>query len=48
MFFFQFKILKGLLESIRGLCGWHHKDYKVIYRLLRQRIVKQDKSDGDP
>jgi hypothetical protein len=37
-----------MLESIRGLRGWHHKDCRVIYRLWRQRIVKQDELDRDP
>jgi hypothetical protein len=36
-----------MLEIIRGLSGWCCKDYKVIYRLWRWRIVKQDESDGD-
>ncbi len=36
-----------MLESIKGLSGWHYKNCKVIYRLWRQRIVKQDESDGD-
>jgi hypothetical protein len=36
-----------MLESIRGLNGWRHKDYKMIYRLWRWRIVKQDELDGD-
>jgi hypothetical protein len=48
VFFFQFKILKGMLENIRGLNGWHRKNYRVIYRLWRQRIMEQDKLDGDP
>jgi hypothetical protein len=30
-----------MLESIKGLSGWSHKDYKMIYKLWRQRIVKQ-------
>jgi hypothetical protein len=39
--------LKGMLKSIRGLCGYHHKDCEVIYKFWRQRIVKQDESYGD-
>jgi hypothetical protein len=46
-FIFQFRILRGMLESIRGLCGWHRKDCKMIYRLWKGRIVKQDESNGD-
>jgi hypothetical protein len=46
--FFQFKILKGMLEGIRGLRGWLHRDCKTIYRLWKWRIVKQDELDGDP
>jgi hypothetical protein len=37
-----------MLESIRSLHGWHHKDYIVIYRFWRRKIVKQDELDGDP
>jgi len=37
-----------MLESIRSLCGWHHKDYIMIYRFWRRKIVKQDELDGDP
>ncbi len=37
-----------MLESIKGLSRWHHKDCIAIYRLWRQRIVKQDESDSDP
>jgi hypothetical protein len=37
-----------MLKSIKGLCGWHRKDYSVIYKFWKQRIVKQDESDGDP
>ncbi len=37
-----------MLESIRGLSGWHHKDYSAIYRLWRWRIMKQDELEGDP
>jgi hypothetical protein len=47
-FFFQFIILRGMLECIKGLHGWCRKDWKAIYKLWRQRIVKQDESDGDP
>jgi hypothetical protein len=36
-----------MLESIIGLSGWRHKDYKTIYKLWKQRIVKQDESDCD-
>jgi hypothetical protein len=36
-----------MLESIRGMHDWCHKDCKVIYRLWRQRIMKQDESNGD-
>ncbi len=36
-----------MLESIRGLHGWCHKDCRMIYRLWRQRIIRQDESDGD-
>jgi hypothetical protein len=36
-----------MLESIKGLSGWRCKDYKAIYRFWRQRIVKQDESNGD-
>jgi hypothetical protein len=36
-----------MLESIRGLSGWCHKDYKVIYKLWKQRIVEQNELDGD-
>ncbi len=37
-----------MLKSIRGLCGWCHKDCIAIYRLWRWIIVKQDELDGDP
>ncbi len=37
-----------MLEIVRGLRGWHRKDCKVIYKFWRQRIVKQDESNGDP
>ncbi len=47
LFFFRFKILTGMLESIRGLCDLRRKDYKVIYKLWRWRIVKQNELDGD-
>jgi hypothetical protein len=36
-----------MLERIRGLRGWRCKDCKVIYRLWRWKIVKQDESNGD-
>ncbi len=36
-----------MLENIRGLSNWCHKDYKVIYKLWRRRIVKQYELDGD-
>ncbi len=36
-----------MLESIKGLCDWCHKNYKAIYKLLGWRIMKQDESDGD-
>jgi hypothetical protein len=35
-----------MLENIKGLSGWCHKDCKTIHRLWRRRIVKQDKSNG--
>ncbi len=41
-------MLWGMLKSIRGLRNWCHKDCKVIYRLWKQKIVKQDESNGDP
>jgi hypothetical protein len=37
-----------MLEHIKGLRNWHRKDCKAIYRFWKQRIVKQDESDGDP
>ncbi len=37
-----------MLESIKGLSGWHCKDYRMINRLWRWRIMKLDESDGDP
>jgi hypothetical protein len=37
-----------MLESIRGLNGWHWKDYRTIYKLWWRRIMKQDESNGDP
>jgi hypothetical protein len=37
-----------MLESIWGLSSWRYKDCRVIYKLWRQRIVKQDESNGDP
>jgi len=36
-----------MLESIRDLSNWCHKDYRTIYRLWRRRIVKQDELDYD-
>jgi hypothetical protein len=36
-----------MLKSIKGLSGWHYKYYRVIYRLWRLKIMKQDESDGD-
>jgi hypothetical protein len=36
-----------MLENIRGLCSWCHEDYRMIYRILKRRIVKQDESDDD-
>ncbi len=36
-----------MLKSIRGLYGWNHKDCRVIYKLWRWRIVKQDELDGN-
>jgi hypothetical protein len=36
-----------MLESIKGLSSWHRKDCKVIYRLWRWRIMKQNESNGD-
>jgi hypothetical protein len=38
----------GMLESIKSLNGWHHKDYKVIYRLWKQIIMKQNELNGEP
>jgi hypothetical protein len=32
LFFFQSKILRGILESIKGLRGLGRKDYKTIYK----------------
>ncbi len=37
-----------MLESIKGLSSWCHKDCRMIYRLRRQKIMKQNESDGDP
>jgi hypothetical protein len=36
-----------MLENIRGLSDWCRKDYIMIYRLWRWRIVKQNELDGD-
>jgi hypothetical protein len=36
-----------MLGNIRGLSDWCCKDCKVIYRLWKQRIVKQNILDGD-
>jgi hypothetical protein len=41
LFFVQFRILKGLLESIKGLHSWHHKDYNIIYKLWRKKIMNK-------
>jgi len=37
-----------MLKSVRGQSGWHHKDYRVIYKLWSQKTMKQDESNGDP
>jgi hypothetical protein len=37
-----------MLKSIKGINGWHHKDCRMIDRLRRWWIVKQDELDGDP
>jgi len=36
-----------MLKSIRDLSSSCCKDYKVIFRLQRWRIVKQNESNGD-
>jgi hypothetical protein len=36
-----------MLESTWGLNGWHLKDYIMIYKLLKRKIVEQDESNGD-
>ncbi len=36
-----------MLGSIRGISDWCCKDCKMIYRLWKQRILKQNISDGD-
>ncbi len=36
-----------MLESIKGLRGWGCKDNKMIYKLWRRRIMKQDELNGD-
>ncbi len=36
-----------MLESIKALRSWHHKDYKTIYKFWKRGIMKQDDSDGD-
>jgi hypothetical protein len=36
-----------MLENIKGLCSWCHKDCKTIYKIWKQKIVKQDESNGD-
>jgi hypothetical protein len=46
-FFFKTQNLKGYVKHVEGLSGWCHKDYKMIYKLWRQTIVKQDELDGD-
>ncbi len=37
-----------MLKHIRGLNSWHQKDYRMIYKLWKWRIVKQYESNGDP
>jgi hypothetical protein len=37
-----------MLESIKGLHNWCCKDCKIIYKLWKWRIVKQDESNGEP
>ncbi len=44
---FQFRFIRGMLESSRGLKNWCRKDYRTIYKLWRRRIMKQDESNGD-
>jgi hypothetical protein len=48
--FFSFSIqkLKGYVKTIRGLSNWWCKDYIVIYKFWRWRIVKQDELNDDP
>ncbi len=46
-FNFLFRFRKCVLKSIRSLSGWNRKDCKVIYKLWRKRIMKQNESDGD-
>ncbi len=46
-FVFFFKNLKGYVRNIKGLNGWCLKDCRVIYRLCKQRIVKQNESNGN-
>jgi hypothetical protein len=36
-----------MLESTKGLNSWHHKDCKTIYKLYKQRIMKQNESNGN-
>ncbi len=36
-----------MLGNIRGLNSWRHKECRAIYKTWRQRIVKQDESNGD-
>jgi hypothetical protein len=36
-----------VLKSIAGLCDWCCKDFKMIYKLWRRKIMKEDESDGD-
>jgi hypothetical protein len=36
-----------MLESIKGLSDWRCKDCKAIYKLWKQRIMKQDELDDD-
>ncbi len=46
-FGFQSRIWRGMLENIKGISDWCPKDYKTIYKLWRQRIMKQEESNGD-
>ncbi len=40
LFVFQFKILKNMLESIKGLRGWCHKDYKNSKSMTLEWLAK--------